>query len=103
MDLGQVDDMRRIRKRFRVLLLAAFVVTIVVPVGFALTVRPEPLAMRARTDGSHADTSLPLPAAVLLVTTGADGSIPEDLPDALRLFFMGAILFGLAAVVRKAV
>ena len=95
--------MRRMRKRFRVLVLAAIVVTIVVPVGFALTVRPESLMTRTRVGestsvGSFASFALPAP---VLVTAGDRDAVLDHVPDAARLFFMGAILFGLAAVVRK--
>jgi hypothetical protein len=90
------------RKRLRVLVLAAIVITIVVPVGFALTLRPEPLMTRARIGGSPAALSFEMPAAVL-ITTGSGGTVLEHVPDAARLFFLGAILLGLAAVVRKGV
>jgi len=95
--------MRRMRKRFRVLVLAAIVVTIVVPVGFALTVRPESLMTSTRAGESSSVgsfASFALPAAVL-VTTGDRDAVLDHVPDAARLFVMGAILFGLAAVVRK--
>lgn len=97
--------MPRIRKRFRVLVLAAIVVTIVVPVGFALTVRPESLMTRAPVGESSAVgsfASVAVPARVL-VTTGDGDAVLDHVPDAARLFFMGAFLFGLASVVRKSI
>ena len=100
--------MRRIRKRFRVLVLMAIVATIVVPVGFALSLRPEPIVTRARTGGPSAAYTAALPVAAampaVIFTAGEDtrGAFEDPIPDAARLFLAGAILFGLAAVVRKA-
>lgn len=67
------------RKRYRVLILAALVAALIVPVGFAL--------------------ELPSPAASVVVSSGV---IPA-VPDTLKLFAVGTILIGLAAFVRKAV
>jgi hypothetical protein len=67
------------RKRYRVLILAALVAALIVPVGFALE-----LPMSAPT-ASVAVTSAYLPA----------------IPDALKLFSVGTLLIGLAAFVRR--
>jgi len=92
------------RKRFRVLLLAAIVVAAVVPFGFALSVQSTSEAGRA----SHILMSA---AASDNNTSGAlvrpgNNSLSESLlftmPDSAALFFVGALLFGVAAAVRKA-
>lgn len=73
------------RKRYRVLVLAALVAALVVPVGFALSLEsPVP-----RTPMS----STAVDASVLLY----------PVPDAAKLLLVGTMLFGLAAFVRKAV
>ncbi len=73
------------RKRYRVLVLAALVAALVVPVGFALSL--ESPAPRARV----ASTS------VVAVPT-----LNLSVPDSAKLFIVGTVLFGLAAFVRKA-
>jgi hypothetical protein len=76
------------RKRYRVLILAALVAALVVPVGFALSLEsPSP-----RTRTSSSSTAV-ISAAALL----------EPVPDSAKLFLVGTMLFGLAAFVRKAV
>ncbi len=73
------------RKRYRVLVLAALVAALVVPVGFALSL--ESPAPRDRV----ASTS------VVAVPT-----LNLSVPDSAKLFIVGTVLFGLAAFVRKA-
>jgi hypothetical protein len=73
------------RKRYRVLILAALVAALVVPVGFALSLEtPKP---RTRT-------STPVVNAAALL---------QPIPDAAKLLLVGTTLFGLAAFVRKAI
>jgi hypothetical protein len=73
------------RKRYRVLVLAALAAALVVPVGFALSLEAP---LRART-GSEAIV--------------ARAPLFESVPDGAKLFVAGAALVGLAAFVRKAV
>jgi len=75
------------RKRYRILVLAALVAALIVPVGFALSL--ESPAPRVRVSSAAANPE----AAVL----------PSPLPDSAKLFIVGTVLFGLAAFVRKAV
>ena len=75
--------MRRLRKRYRVSLLAAIVGALIVPVGYALSADSAPL--HARPEAS-AHQALQMPAV----------------PDAAKLLIVGTSLFGLAAAVRKA-
>jgi ABC-type sugar transport system permease subunit len=74
------------RKRYRVLFLATVVAALVVPVGFALSLDSTPVT---RTFMRSAVSS---PAVVPW----------KSMPDAAKLFFVGTVLFGLAAAVRKA-
>lgn len=72
------------RKRYLVLLIAALVAALVVPVGFALSLDSTPVATQLVYAGAmtHTATSLAL-------------------PDAAKLIGIGTLLFGLAAAVRK--
>jgi hypothetical protein len=76
----------RMRKRYRVLLFAALVAALVVPVGFALSIDSTPMTSRF----TH-----PVVAAPAILPSWS-------MPDAAKLFFVGTVLFGLAAAVRKA-
>jgi hypothetical protein len=74
------------RKRYRVLLFAALVAALVVPVGFALSLDSTSVA----TGFVHSRVSMP-------------AALPSwSMPDGAKLFFVGTVLFGLAAAVRKA-
>jgi len=75
--------MRRIRKRYRVSLLAAIVGGLIAPVGYALSADSAPLHSRPE---AAVQQPLQMPAV----------------PDAAKLLIVGTSLFGLAAVVRKA-
>jgi hypothetical protein len=73
------------RKRYRVLLFAALVAALVVPVGFALSLDSAPVA----SEFVHSAVASP---AIL----------PSwSMPDAAKLFVVGTVLFGLAAAVKK--
>ena len=74
------------RKRYRILILAAIAAALAVPVGYAWTTETKSTALNARY------------AAV--ITTPA---IPNPEADAAKLLGIGTLLFGLAAVVRKAI
>jgi hypothetical protein len=89
------------RKRFRVLLLAAIVAAAAVPFGFALSVQSGQGTPRSRPNvlatASVANT------AGALVRTGDSSSVSflRLIPDSAALFFVGAVLIGVAAAVRK--
>lgn len=74
------------RKRYRVLLLAALVAALVVPFGFALSVDSVATVVHAGL----------LPGAV------PAPALPWTIPDAAKLLGVGTLLIGLAAAVRKA-
>jgi hypothetical protein len=91
------------RKRYRILMLAALVAAIVVPVGYALSLESAPVTTRVRYEAT-----LPPVAAAVLVTPVALRSgdrLParhlSGVPDAAKLLGVGTILFGLAAALRK--
>lgn len=88
------------RKRVRILILAALAAAVVVPVGFALSLE----ATRV-TDDVHTAVVATTTSAVLPIAfddqTGADW-LP-DIPDGTALFLAGTILFGLAAALRRSV
>jgi len=76
------------RKRYRVVMLAALVAALGVPVGFALSLDSTPVA----TQLIHTSMYSGAIAAPVL---------PSTMPDAAKLFGVGTLLFGLAAAVRK--
>jgi hypothetical protein len=103
------------RKRFRVLLLAAIVAAFIVPVGFALS-----LESGAATPHVRYGAGVGAPAAHTLAVTapvahavvyrpvapvaGPSSQRPlPGVPEGAKLFALGTALFGLAAVVRRAV
>jgi hypothetical protein len=95
---------RILRKRFRVLLLAAIVAAVVVPLGFALspdTSSPLPAAASSRV-GIVAFTTVATPITVS-AATAAERPSGFAVSDAAKLFFVGTIFLGLAAAVRRAV
>ena len=101
------------RKRYRVLIFAAIVAALVVPVGYALSVESTPAAAAhthyapvVPTAASVASTAAAaaVVAPVAIRTAGAESAPPAyQMPDAAKLFGIGTVLFGLAAAVRKAI
>jgi hypothetical protein len=98
------------RKRYRVLIFAALVAALVVPVGYALSVESTPAA----TAHTHHAAVVPAAASVAATaavaapiairTAGSPSSSPVyPVPDAAKLLGVGTVLFGLAAAVRKAI
>lgn len=71
------------RKRYRVLLLASLVAAIAGPM--------------------YARTSVSAPTAVTVVTATAPVQATDSVPGAGKLLLVGSFLFGLSAVVRKAI
>ena len=91
------------RKRYRVLLLAAIVAALIVPVGFALSLESDPGRTSSYPHAANATAkSTPVSTFVLMRTSNSRfGSILPTLPEGARLFFVGTVLFGLAAVMRR--
>jgi len=84
-----------------VVVLAAIVAALVVPVGFALSLSSNsgraPVGVRAAVPAESVATSLP----VLLPTDPAEKPLFDDVPDAAKLFLVGTMLVGIAIAVRK--
>jgi len=99
------------RKRYRVLLIAAFVAALVVPVGYALSLEPQqPSARTARTPFITPTAAAVVAAPVVVHATATAVAHDESpvsplasLPDAGKLLLVGTMLFGLSALVRKAI
>jgi hypothetical protein len=95
------------RKRYRILFLAAIVAALVVPVGYALSIEPQPVAKYARA-GVVASPSASVVASPVLIRAAsgsdaiADSRFPP-VPDSAKLLLVGSVLLGLAAMVRKAI
>jgi hypothetical protein len=87
------------RKRYRIMIMAALVAALVVPVGFALSLDSGTLGKRSdRTPVIAASTV----GAPLAVERPAPFPSFDEFPDGVKLLIVGAGLFGLAAAVRKA-
>ena len=79
----------RMRKRYRVLVLLALVIALVVPVGFALSIDSTPIATELVVHPGM------LPGAV------AAPALPWTVTGSAKLLAVGTLLIGLAAAVRK--
>ena len=80
------------RKRYRVLIIAAFVAALVVPVGYALSLEPQgATASAAATRTALVET--PLTAVLISPLT--------SVPDAGKLLIVGTVLIGLSLALKK--
>jgi hypothetical protein len=119
-DFEWVDlKVRGMRKRYRVLLLAATVAALVVPVGFALSLESSSRPARLRhlsvnsvtaagaSGPSAAVQSAAVASSVLVSRAAVDPPaavmVSHSVPDSAKLLLVGTALFGLAAAVRKAI
>jgi hypothetical protein len=95
------------RKRYRILVLAAIVAALVVPVGYALSIEPQPVAKYARTGVVNAPSASVVASPVLIRTASGADAVADSrfpaVPDSAKLLLVGGALLGLAAVVRKAI
>jgi hypothetical protein len=91
------------RKRYRVLLLAAIVAALIVPVGFALSLESDAGKIASHPPAVNATAKPTSVSTLVLMRTSNSpyGSIRPTLPEGARLFFVGTALFGLAAVMRR--
>jgi hypothetical protein len=91
------------RKRYRVLVFAALVAALIVPVGYALSIDSRPKAVTGY--------AAVVPAAAATVAAPTMPRIGDATPismlfeasDSAKLLCIGTVLFGLAAAVRKAI
>ena len=89
---------------------AALVAALVVPVGYALSVESTPVSTQPRHTAIVPAAPPGVPAAAVVASPIAirsdaerDTSMFHPVSDAAKLFGIGTVLFGLAAVVRKAI
>jgi hypothetical protein len=97
------------RKRYRVILIAAFVAALVVPVGYALSLESQSHAPTfARTAAPDKAMSSAVVAAPVMVRANP-GPVADSAPatpsmsDAGKFLLLGTMLFGLSALLRKAI
>jgi hypothetical protein len=91
------------RKRYRVSLLAALGAALVAPVGFA-SIESVPSVKPAVQSVVTANPPRAITAPVVWhLSDAASASLPQPGFDAAGLVMVGSVLFGLAAVIRKAV
>jgi len=94
------------RKRYRVVLLAAIVAALIVPVGFALSLESSASTAVAPHAVVTTASTAPVASSLVLAPSGVnadDTPFTHPLPDAAKLLLVGTTLFGLAAAVRKAI
>ena len=88
------------RKRLRILILAAIVAAVVVPVGFALSLESGVRAVSAVRGVAPVAQVTRTRSPLVATTSAAVMSIPE-VPEGAKLLAIGTALFGLAAAMRR--
>jgi hypothetical protein len=86
-----------------VVLLAAIVAALIVPVGFALSLSSSPASPRP---GVVLRTAVPvesmaMSSSPLIERDPVAGSLFDDVPDSVKLLLVGTTLVGIAIAVRK--
>ena len=91
-----------IRKRYRILVIAASVAAVVVPLGFALSLDSKSDMLAAPSAGSVGIVAASAKTYALTLPPAAppSASFPQ-MPDGLKLLFVGSALFGLAGAIRR--
>lgn len=87
------------RKRVRILILAALVAAVAVPVGFALSLDTTRRAASSREHLRVPAGDIVLPQSAILASSSFY-RLPR-VPDGAKLLMVGAVLFGLAAAMRR--
>jgi hypothetical protein len=94
------------RKRYRILVFAALVAALAVPVGYAVSLESTPVAPVQTHARDHGLGPVAVAAALAPITHRGDDRSPaypdHPVPDAAKLLGVGTILFGLAAALRRA-
>jgi hypothetical protein len=90
------------RKRYRVLFLSALV-ALIVPVGYALSIETESRTARYTTVTPAAAAVVAAPVMMPRVVDAAPKSVVYLVSDSAKLLFVGTLLVGLAAAVRRAI
>jgi hypothetical protein len=91
-----------IRKRYRIVILAALVAAVAVPLGFGLSLDSKSVAVAAPPSTS---VGIVAASAKTYALTLPEAKHPRtlfpQLPDGMKLLFVGSALFGLAGAIRK--
>jgi hypothetical protein len=93
------------RKRFRVLLIAAIAAAVVVPVGFALSLEPGPVGVRSAPSPMAAiavNAPMAFDAGRQAVIFRSTPPVGPRFPDSAGLLVLGTVLIGVAVAVRRA-
>ena len=88
------------RKRIRILLFAALVAAIIVPVGFALSLESGERPAVSATHDVVPVAQLRSHYPIVATTTAAVTALPE-VPESAKLLAIGTALFGLAGAMRR--
>ena len=91
------------RKRYRVSLLAALGAAFVAPLGFASFESMPSVAQKPNSAVAASATHAATTTVVWHLRDAASASVPPQGFDAAGLLMVGTVLFGVAAVIRKAV
>jgi hypothetical protein len=83
-----------------VLILAAIIAAVVVPVGFALSREADVMPTRQTNGVALAASTVATPAVVIPIATDPALFLPA-VPEGAKLIFVGTVLFGLAAAMRR--
>jgi hypothetical protein len=96
---------KTMRKRYRILMLAALAAALAVPLGFALSLESTPaptvVAASPKTDIGIVAASSAKPHLALVQTPSRAHTTMPAVPDGAKLLFVGSALFGLAGVMRR--
>jgi hypothetical protein len=90
----------KLRKSYRVLLLAALVVALTVPLGFALSIpqSPSPSVVEGRTDSIVASARMP---THMSETSSARGAGSRQLLESVEFAAVGSLLMGCASIAKR--
>jgi hypothetical protein len=96
------------RKRYRVLMIAALVAAFAARFGYGLSMEAQrSISVNARNGAAQTASAIVAAPAVLHPAMPASPHVTNPtytpLPDAGKLLLVGTILFGLSALVRKAI
>ena len=91
------------RKTNRVVVLAALVAAFIVPVGYALSIDSMPNARITRYTPVVPAAAIVVAGPIVLTAPGGTPVPFYPVSDSAKLLCIGTFLFGLAAVVRKAI
>ena len=90
------------RKRSRVLLHAALVAAFIALIGFELSLESAPSIRQAFQPVVPPIAAAAVVTAPVVLHLGDSASVPQQRVDAAGLLMVGTVLFGLSAIVRKA-